>query len=310
MEANTNRILKGENLDKQMLIASTTKILTAITVIENYDLDEKLCVNKIDTLSIGSKVYLKENEYISRRDLLYALMLRSANDAASVLSENNSNEFIRLMNETAKKIGMYNSVFENASGLDESDYNLSTAYDMALLGAYASKNEVFVKVSSSHTYKCMTEESNYVFTNKHKLVKNDENFVWGKTGFTKKSSRVLVSNYIKDKMNLIVVTINDSDDWNHHKKFVDNLDEYEFMMIYKKGVYDTKLDIEYYLYLDQDLIIPIKKEEYDDIKISFILRNDKAIFLVHYKDILIVKRDVKVYYKNTFDPDLMVEMLF
>ena len=94
MEANTNRILKGENIDKQMLIASTTKILTAITVIENYDLDEKLCVAKIDTLAIGSKVYLKENEYISRRDLLYALMLRSANDAASILSQNNSMEFI------------------------------------------------------------------------------------------------------------------------------------------------------------------------------------------------------------------------
>ena len=309
LEANTKRILKGENIDKKLLVASTAKILTAITVIENYDLDEKLCVNKADTISIGSKVYLKENELITRRDLLYALILRSANDAASVLSNNDDQSFIRLMNETAKKIGMHNSTFENSSGLDEREYNLSTAYDMALLGAYASQNETFTSIASSHIYKCKTDISSYVFINKHKLVKENDDFIWGKTGFTKKSSRILLSNYKKDNMDLIIVTINDSDDWNNHKKLASNLEEYSFVTLYKKGVYDTKLDIEYYLFIEEDIVIPVLENEFEDISICFILKNNSAQLKVYYFDVLIMKKSIEVYYKNTFDPDLLLNVI-
>ena len=103
IEKTTGRILEGHNIDKQMLVASTAKILTAITTIENYDLDETITIEKIDTLIEGSKVYFRENELVKRKDLLYALMLRSANDAASALSNNDSDEFILNMNNTAKK---------------------------------------------------------------------------------------------------------------------------------------------------------------------------------------------------------------
>lgn len=303
MEKNSKRVLDGENIDDQMLVASTAKILTAITAIENYDLEEEIEITNKDINEEGSKVYLKENDKIKRIDLIYALMLRSANDAASALSFNNSEEFLYLMNETAKKIGMKNSVFENASGLDEREYNLSTAYDMALLSAYAANNEVFKEIAGAHTYKCKTKESNYSWTNKHKLVKNEEDFLWGKTGYTKKAKRILVSNYLKDDMDIIIVTINKSDDWNLHKSYIDKLDDYDFLKVYNKGIYDTKFDVEYYISVDNDIIIPLKKDEYDNVMIKFILYPDRAIMKVYIKNTISCEYNLKVYNKDTFNLD-------
>ena len=298
LEKTTNRILEGNNYDQQMLIASTAKILTAITVIENYDLNEKVYITKEDTLETGSKVYLKENELISRKDLLYALMLRSANDAASALSFNNSNEFITKMNETAKKIGMLNSVFANASGLDEREFNLSTAYDLAILSSYASNNELFVSIASAHSHRCETNQSEYLWNNKHKLVKNNDNFLWGKTGYTKKSGRILVSSYYKDNMHLFVVTINDGNDWNNHKKYIDQLEKYSFITVYKKGIYDSKLNVNYYIFVEDDIIIPLSRTEEENLKLHFRLFENYVLLDVYIQERLICRKQLEIYKKN------------
>ncbi len=308
METTTNRILEGSNLNKQYLVASTAKIMTAITAIENYKLDEEIKITKADTLEVGSKVYLKENEVLTRRDLLYALMLRSANDAASALSGHNSKEFIQQMNDMAKKIGMKNSVFANASGLDEREYNLSTSYDMALLSSYAAKNATFVAISSAHQYTCKSKDSNYSWHNKHKLVTSDNEFLWGKTGFTKKSRRILVSNYIKDNKNLIIVTINDGNDWNHHRNLAKDNSKYNFVTIFKKGVYDTKRDVTYYLYIPNDIVIPIKTKEKESISMNFKLFKEYAILEVFLGNKLILKQNIDVYNKETFDIDLVIDI--
>lgn len=308
LETSSLRILNGENIHSQMLVASTAKILTAITAIENYNLEEEVIITKEDVSEVGSKVYLKEQEKIKRMDLIYALMLRSANDAASALSGHNSDEFIYLMNETAKKIGMKHSVFANASGLDEREYNLSTAYDMALLSAYAAKNEVFKEIAGTHTYKCTSDSTNYVWINKHKLVKNDDSFVWGKTGYTKKSKRILVSNYVKDSMDVIVVTINRSDDWNYHRLLVNSLKGYTFVSIYKKGIYDTKLDVSYYLVVKNDIVLPLRDEEYENIRIKFKLFRDKAVLTVYLKNEFLCSYDIAVYDKDTLDLDMLIEL--
>ncbi|MDE5714927.1 MAG: serine hydrolase [Anaeroplasmataceae bacterium] len=308
MEATTNRVLTGTNLNKQFLVASTAKILTAITAIENYNLTEEIIITKADTLEVGSKVYLKENEKITRRDLLYALMLRSANDAASALSSNNSTQFIRLMNTTAKKIGMKNSVFVNASGLDEKEYNLSTAYDMALLASYAAKNDVFVQIASAHQYSCKTKESNYSWANKHKLVTSDESFVFGKTGYTKKSKRILVSNYQKENKNLIIVTINDGNDWNHHRALASENDNYSFITIFKKGIYNTKQDVPYYLHVKEDIVIPVKKKEKEEVNIIFKLYKTYAKLEVFLNQKMVLEKCIDVYDKKTLDMDLVIDI--
>ncbi len=308
MEATTGRILEGKEIHQQSLVASTAKIMTAITAIENYSLDEEVIVSKKDTLEVGSKVYLKENEKIKRIDLLYALMLRSANDAASALSQNNSELFIRQMNETAKKIGMKNSVFVNASGLDEREYNLSTAYDMALLSNYASKNEVFKAIASAHDHQCQTKESRYVWHNKHKLVTSDESFIWGKTGYTKKSHRILVSNYEQDYKKLIIVTINDGNDWNHHRSLVQKTEDYYFITIFKKGVYNTNQEVSYYLHIPQDIVIPIKKSEPEDVQMIFKLYEKTAILEVYIHHSLVLKESIEVYDKENLDIDLVIDL--
>lgn len=308
IEATTNRVLKEQNSNKQMLIASTAKILTAITAIECYKLDEEVVVKKEDTESIGSSVYLSQGEKLKRRDLIYALMLRSANDAASVLSDNNSFDFLYQMNEIAKKIGMYNSVFENASGLDEREFNISCAYDLAILASYAAKNDTFLSIASAHTHSCKSDKRNYNFINKHRLVKNDEDFIWGKTGYTKSSKRVLVSNYKKDNMNLIIVTINDSNDWNNHKVLVNSINDYEFITIFNQGIYDISIDITYYLYIKEKIIIPIKNDE--DVTIKFILFKDKAKIHILLENKIICVFDIIVYDKKNINPDSLINYLY
>lgn len=289
IEKNSKRILKGENYNEQMLIASTVKILTAITTIENYSLDEEIIITKDDVNQIGSKVYFLENEKVKRIDLLYALMLRSANDAASALSKNNSSEFMYLMNETAKKIGMNSSVFENASGLDEREYNLSTAYDMALLTAYVTNNDIYNMIASSHSYKCNSNIREYNWINKHKLVRNEEEYNSGKTGYTKKSGRILVSSYVKEYMEIIIVSINVGNDWNFHKELVDSLEEYKFVCIYPRKIEEVYIDKKYYILIYNNVIIPIKDNEYDRISVNFILYENNAVMNIYLDNNLISK---------------------
>lgn len=308
IENTTNRILDGKNINNQYLVASTAKILTAITVIENYNLDEYIIIKKEDTLEVGSKVYLKENEKIKRIDLLHALMLRSANDAASALSFQNSNEFIKKMNNIAKKIGMKNSVFVNSTGLDEKEYNLSTAYDMAILASYANKNKTFVDIASKHNYKSSSNIFNYNWFNKHKLVTSNDNFIWGKTGYTKKSKRILVSSYSKDNINLTVVTINDSNDWNNHKTLVGKNSKYKFITILKKGIYNINDDINYYINIKEDLIIPIKDKEKEKIKIIFMLYKTKSRLEIYLNDNLIVIKNMEIYDKKSINIDDVIEL--
>lgn len=301
METSSNRILEGNNIDKQMLVASTAKILTAITAIENYSLDEEIKISKEDVSIEGSRVYLRENELITRYDLLHALMLRSANDAAQALSDNDSNDFVFKMNEIAKKIGMYNSVFENSSGLDEYEYNLSTAYDMAILSSYALKNKSFIEIASKKNYKCKSNVNEYNWYNKHKLVTLDSNFIWGKTGYTKKSKRILVSNYACNNMNVVIVTINYSDDWNFHKNIIKNLDDYNFVNVYKKGIYKVYIDPNYFLKIENDIVIPLKNDEYNSINLRFIITKHYAYLYVYKNNEIICKYKIEVIDDSMLD---------
>lgn len=306
MERSSKRILEGANIHDQMLIASTAKVLTAITVLENFNLDEEVIVDESDINEIGSKVYLSLNDVIKRRDLLYALLLRSANDAASALSNNNDSEFMYLMNETAKKIGMNNSVFENASGLDEGEYNLSTAYDLALLGCYACENTTFIEIASTHTYKCNTKNNAYSWGNKHKLVKNNENFLWGKTGYTKKSKRILISNYIDNNMDLIIVTINRGDDYDMHINLAEECLKYDFKTIFDKGINEVYIDKKYYIFINRKIVIPIKDNEYENLHIKFIIYPSKAIMHIYVFNKVVAQYDFIV--KEEVDVDDYIYM--
>jgi len=224
-EMRTGRVLYEKNANKRLPMASTTKIMTAITAIENCNINAVVTASAKAVNVEGSKMYLKEDEKITYRDLLYGLMLNSGNDAANVIAESisGSNEqFASLMNKTAKKIGLKDTNFTNPSGLhDENHY--TTANELAVIMRYAMKNEEFAKITStvSISVSVNLDDGKRLLSNHNKLLKTYEGCIGGKTGYTTAAGRCLVSTAKRGDTMLIAVTLNDGNDWNDHKKMLD-----------------------------------------------------------------------------------------
>ena len=219
IDAENGRILYSENATTQMTMASTTKIMTALLAAEYGKFDEVVTVSNNAVGQEGSSMYLKAGEKVTLRELLYGLMLSSGNDAAVAIAEHISGSvqnFAVKMTERAKEIGAVQSSFKNPNGLDEEGH-FTTALDLAKIMAVAMKNEEFAKISA--TYSITTERATYV--NHNKLLNTYEGICGGKTGFTKKSGRCLVSVCERNGFKLIAVTLSSPDDWNDHKKMFD-----------------------------------------------------------------------------------------
>ena len=232
IEQSTNKILEGNDYHFSRSVASISKIMTAIVAIENIDINTIVKVPNNINKVYGSSVYLKENEEISIEKLLYGLMLRSGNDAAITLALSVSNsveEFVSLMNKKADELNLKNTYFSNPHGLDEQDNgNISTAHDMAMLYSYCLKNKTFAKITSSKSYG--------TYINKNKLVRTYPYCTGGKTGFTKKAKRTLISSASKDDINLIIVTLNCGNDFQTHKDIYDHyFNNYKAIKVLNKG---------------------------------------------------------------------------
>ena len=266
MDMDSGRVLASKNKDTPRLIASITKIMTAILAIENKDVNEIVKVDESISKSYGSGIYISVGEEISLLDLLYGLMLRSGNDAAMMIASyvsGSEDEFVKLMNGKAKEIGMKNTIFYNASGLDTATIgNKSTAYDMALLTRYAMQNEIYREIVKTKKHTVKTNLKTYIWHNKNKLL-NEDYITGGKTGYTERAKRTLVSTASKDNINLVVVTINDSDDWNTHKSLYENaFNEYKSLKVLNKNHFKVLKD-DYYdnLYIKNDIYLTLKKGE-------------------------------------------------
>lgn len=222
MDQDSLRILSSSNENSSFLIASTTKILTSMVVINNVSLDDIVKIDENVLKSYGSGIYIEVGEEISVEDLLYGLMLRSGNDAAIALAcyvGGSIEGFSILMNELAHSIGMTSSNFINPSGLEDNygNGNTSTAKDMAILMSYAMKNETFRTITSTKKKIVKTNYKTYEWYNKNKLLNMYKYTTGGKTGYTKKAGRTLVTSASKDNKNLVVVTLDESDDFNKHQ---------------------------------------------------------------------------------------------
>ena len=211
-------------------------------------------------------------------------MLRSGNDAAIMIStyvSGSEEEFVKLMNQKAKEIGMKNTIFYNSSGLDNNTQgNLSTAYDMALVTKYAMQNETYRNIVKTKKHTVKTNLKTYVWHNKNKLLSYDY-ITGGKTGYTEKAKRTLVSTASKDNVNLVVVTIKDSDDWNTHKSLYEKtFQNYQSYQVLNKNTFSVPAD-DYYdkLYIKNDVSITLRKDETKSL-ISHI----KLEKLTNYKD--------------------------
>jgi D-alanyl-D-alanine carboxypeptidase (penicillin-binding protein 5/6) len=218
-------ILYSKMGDKQMRIASLTKVMTAIVAIEQGNLSDLVSTSKRAAGREGSSIYLKLGEQMSLQNLLYGLMLRSGNDAATAIAEHvggTEEGFTYLMNEKAQMLGMAHSHFMNPHGLDVKDH-YSTANDMAVLTAYALKNPIFQEVVQTKLKKVPNpnESWSYIWNNKNKMLSLYPGSDGVKTGYTKLALRCLISSATRDGQQLAVVTLNDSDDWADHARLLD-----------------------------------------------------------------------------------------
>lgn len=206
-------------------MASTTKIMTAILALEYGANDEYITVTE-DMIAVeGTSMGLQDGDSVSLKTLVKGMLLKSGNDAANAVANivgGDITSFVRMMNEKAKEIGMYSTSFETPSGLD-GEKHYSTAFDMAILGAYAIKNPEFRSICSAESMVVYYGSPPYrrILTNHNKLLSMYEGVFGIKTGFTKKSGRCLVSAVEKDGKTLVAVTLNAPDDWNDHIKMYD-----------------------------------------------------------------------------------------
>ncbi len=262
MEVSTNRILYGSNYNQKKYMASTTKILTAITIIENCDLNDVVTVSNKTVGIEGSSIYLEEGEKLTVKELLYGLMLRSGNDCAETLAIHCSKSienFACLMNETAKKIGANNSNFVNPHGL-HNDNHYTSAYDLALISCYAMKNSDFRQIASTKSIKIPWTTRDYprILVNKNKMLKEFEGSTGIKTGFTKKAGRCLVSSCFRNGMEIVCVVLNCPPMFERSKELLTNsFSEYEMCSIF-----------------ESDYIVDFIEDKIREEKIGIIIKKD------------------------------------
>lgn len=220
IDGETGRVLYEKQAGEKSLIASTTKIMTALVICEQTNVLDRVKIPKEAVGIEGSSMYLKEGEVLTVQELLYGLMLQSGNDAAVALAiycGGTVEGFTELMNDKAHRLGMTQSHFANPNGLD-SPGNYSTARDMAILTAYAMQNPIFAQTVSTKTItigeRCLR--------NHNKLLWQLEGANGVKTGYTNAAGRILISSVTRMGRQLIAVTFNAPDDWQDHKTLIED----------------------------------------------------------------------------------------
>ncbi len=270
IDADTGRILDGANPHEQLPIASLTKIWTALTFIEAGATEQTATISQQSASAEGSSIYLEPGSEVQTKELLHGLMLRSGNDAAMALAEHaggSSEGFVKMMNEQAELYGLTDTYFTNPSGLHD-ETHLSTAYDTAMMLYYGMKNEEFRNIASAKKYTRRGDQPG-VWENKHRLVASDTDAVAGKTGFTKAAGRTLATYFEKNGKKVIVVTLNNGNDWNVHKSLAAKIfNDYSLVTIAKKGQYAVLPNI------TAEISKPIKVllKEQEKSKVSSVMR--------------------------------------
>lgn len=240
IEATSGTVIYEKNAHEMRPMASTTKIMTALVALEKSDLTKTVTISEKAVGVEGSSIYLYRNEKLSMEDLVYALMLESANDAAAAIAvelAGGIDEFADMMNSKASELELNSTHFTNPHGLDNSEH-YTTAYDLARLAAYSMNNEQFCKIVSTYKRVIPLKESEgaRLLLNHNKLIKRYDGAIGVKTGFTKKSGRCLVSAAERDGVRFIAVTLNAPDDWNDHAAMLDyGFSKYERILLSESG---------------------------------------------------------------------------
>ncbi len=219
-EPETGSFLYSKNADTRLPMASTTKIMTALVAIENASLSDLVEIDPSAVGIEGSSAYLQAGDILTMEELLYALLLRSANDAAVAIAcyvGGSVEDFADMMNAKAEAFGLENTHFVNPNGLDHKEHYTS-ARDLAIIAAEALKNDTFKKICSTYKKSFVRDDKNILYVNHNKLLNMYDGALGMKTGYTKKSGRCLVGAAERDGLTFITVTLDAPDDWRDHKE--------------------------------------------------------------------------------------------
>lgn len=276
MDGNSLEVLEGVNIHKRRSVASISKIMTAILVLENENLFDVVTVGNIIKTIEGSAIYVEIGDEITVLDLVYGLLLRSGNDAAVLLAEHmcdKISDFVSLMNKKAIELGMNDTTFNNPTGLDVyDDGNLSTTYDMCLLMSYCMDNKLFYDIASTKYYTCPLKGR---WKNKNKLLFERDEVIIGKTGYTKKAKRTLITGKEKDYQRIVICTLNYGDDFSFHKqKYDEYYSSYFYIICLYKG--DNYI-LDYYIYSDKIVGKRVKIEKNTSYIIYYYLQSDGKV---------------------------------
>ncbi len=224
VNAATGEIIYSENADLKLPMASTTKIMTALLLCENADLDEVVTTTKEMVTVEGSSMGLLEGDKVSYKALLYGMMLPSGNDAATTTAialGGSLEEFALLMNKKARELSMDNTNFVTPSGLDAENH-YSTAEDMAKLAVYAMKNPIFREAVGTKSIEVEYGNPPYPrqLSGHNKILDIYDGGIGIKTGYTSKSGKCLVSAASRNGVEVIAVTLGDSNTWSHHTELL------------------------------------------------------------------------------------------
>ncbi len=295
VNVNDDQVIESEDAHEVRSIASITKIMTCLIALEYGDFTDIWSVGDELDEAWGSMIHLTKGQEVSMRSLLYGLMLKSGNDASLVIADRvggSVEDFVALMNKKAEEIGMFNTVFNNPHGLDVyEEGNYSTVFDMALLMSEALENPMFKEIISTKEY---TSEWGVTWRNSNDLLHDFPFCIGGKTGFTNKAGRTLVSAAEKDGAMYVVVTFNLQDRYPfHEEKYLEVMKDrsvHELLSVQTINQENYVIDIDY------PFEIVATEEELENGTLSTYLdkKNDEYIVEWYYKE----HRKVEIYDAN------------
>ena len=276
-------VIYQKNAEERSLIASTTKIMTALVAAEIYDIEQSVEILPEWCGVEGSSMYLSAGETLTVKDLLYGLMLMSGNDAAQALASiysGDSTDFVEKMNDKASMLGLSDTKFSNPSGLDEDDH-YSSAADLAKLAQYALKNDIIAEICATK----QTEAAGRFMSNHNKILFTVPGAIGVKTGYTDQAGRCLVSAVERNGRMLIAVTLDAPDDWNDHEKLYDmGFFDMRVRDIVKAGLVgyaNIAGNGQVKLYIEDDIKYCLTPDEIDRIDVT--LKGDRIVYGSHKK---------------------------
>ena len=310
MDMDSKRIFKEFAKDERILPASTTKLMTLIVSIENSNPLEVIKIGNEILIADGSNIYIEPGENMLNIDLMYGMILRSGNDAALALANNvggNINNFVKLMNEKSRNLHLQNTIFQNPTGLDDTTKNVSSVHDLALIYSYGYQNKLFRHIVGTKEYQTSSDKKSYYFKNRAEILKLYDKATGGKTGYTPRAGRLLVSSASNNNLDLVIVSSGNTYGYKTHiNMYNDIFSKYKNYTILDKKSFKEKTNLNGTLYINNSFTYPVTKEEIKSIKKVLLYNKNKKEYVA---DIIVYLNNKEIHKEKVYLKEKKISLL-